>query len=46
MQADMEALHKLLHVRHVTYQFNHRRPMGCPAAAQLLAPLRAGEGEG
>lgn len=25
MQADMETLHKVLHSRHVTYQFNHRR---------------------
>ena len=25
MQADMETLHKMLHTRHVTYQFNHRK---------------------
>lgn len=25
MQADMETLHKMLHMRHVTYQFNHRK---------------------
>ncbi|PSC76193.1 Proteasome subunit beta type-1 [Micractinium conductrix] len=37
MQADMETLHKVLHSRHVTYQFNHRRPMGCQAMAQLLS---------
>lgn len=24
-QADMETLHKMLHTRHVTYQFNHRK---------------------
>lgn len=37
MQADMEALHKVLHSRHVTYAFNHRRPMACSATAQLLS---------
>ena len=37
MQADMETLHKVLHSRHVSYQFAHRRPMGCPAMAQLLS---------
>ena len=28
MQADMETLHKMLHSRHVTYQFNHRKCVG------------------
>lgn len=37
MQADMEALHKKLHTQHVMYQFNHRKPMACPAMAQLLS---------
>jgi 20S proteasome alpha/beta subunit len=37
MQADQETLHKMLHIRHVTYQFNHRKPMSCPAMAQLLS---------
>ena len=37
MQADQETLHKVLHSRHVTYQFNHRKPMACPAMAQLLS---------
>lgn len=37
MQADREALHKTLHARHVMYQFNHRKPMSCPAVAQLLS---------
>lgn len=37
MQADAATLHKVLHSRHVTYQFNHRRPMSCPATAQLLS---------
>lgn len=36
MQADMETLHKVLHSRHVTYQFNHGKPMACSAVAQLL----------
>jgi hypothetical protein len=33
----MEALHKKLHTQHVMYQFNHRKPMACPAMAQLLS---------
>lgn len=37
MQADRETLHKTLHARHVTYQFNHRKPMSCGAMAQLLS---------
>lgn len=37
MQADMETLHKVLHSRHVTYQFSHRKPMACSAVAQLLS---------
>lgn len=37
MQADRQALHKLLHTRHVTYQFNHRKPMSAAAVAQLLS---------
>ena len=37
MQADRQALHKHLHARHVMYQFNHRRPMSCPAMSQLLS---------
>jgi 20S proteasome subunit beta 6 len=37
MQADRAALHKLLHTRHVTYQFDHRKPMSCDAVAQLLS---------
>ena len=37
MQADRQALHKMLHTRHVTYQFNHRKPMSVNAVAQLLS---------
>lgn len=37
MQADRDALHKTLHSRHVMYAFNHRKPMSCPAMAQLLS---------
>ena len=37
MQADRQALHKMLHSRHVTYQFNHRKPMSANAVAQLLS---------
>lgn len=37
MQADRQALHKLLQTRHVMYQFNHRRPMSTNAVAQLLS---------
>ncbi|GAB4819302.1 hypothetical protein N2152v2_006348 [Parachlorella kessleri] len=37
MQADMQTLHKTLHHRHVMYQHNHRKPMSCPAMAQLLS---------
>ena len=37
MQADMQTLHKTLHHRHVMYQFNHRKPMSCPAMGQLLS---------
>lgn len=37
MQADRQALHKLLHTRHVTYQFAHRKPMSANAVAQLLS---------
>jgi 20S proteasome subunit beta 6 len=35
-QADMVTLHKVLRLRHVTYQFNHRKPMTVAALAQLL----------
>lgn len=37
MQADRQALHKVLQSRHVTYQFQHRRPMSANAVAQLLS---------
>lgn len=37
MQADRQTLQKSLHATHVTYQFNHRKPMSCPAMAQLLS---------
>lgn len=37
MQADMQTLHKTLQYRHVMYQHNHRKPMSCPAMAQLLS---------
>lgn len=37
MQADRQALHKLLQTRHVMYQFNHRKPMSSNAVAQLLS---------
>ena len=37
MQADRQALHKMLHTRHVQYQFNHRKPMSANAVAQLLS---------
>lgn len=37
MQADRQALHKMLHSRHVTFQFNHRKPMSVNAVAQLLS---------
>jgi 20S proteasome subunit beta 6 len=37
MQADRQALHKNLHSRHVTYQFNHRQPMSANAVAQLVS---------
>jgi hypothetical protein len=33
----MVTLHKVLQYRNVTYQFNHRRPLGIHALGQLLA---------
>eukprot|EP00271_Cylindrocystis_brebissonii_P011738 TRINITY_DN29659_c0_g1_i1.p1 TRINITY_DN29659_c0_g1~~TRINITY_DN29659_c0_g1_i1.p1 ORF type:complete len:219 (-),score=46.13 TRINITY_DN29659_c0_g1_i1:575-1231(-) len=36
-QADMKALQKTLHARHVVYEQQHNEPMSCPAMAQLLA---------
>ena len=37
MQADRQALHKMLHTRHVQYQFSHRKSMSANAVAQLLS---------
>lgn len=37
MQADRQALHKVLSMRHTTYQFNHRKPMSVNSVAQLLS---------
>lgn len=37
MQADRQALQKMLHSHHVTYQFNHRKPMSVKSVAQLLS---------
>lgn len=34
MQADMETLHKTLHSRHVTYQFNHRKSVASAGAGR------------
>ena len=36
MQADRATLQKMMHARAVMYQHSNRRPMSCPAAAQLL----------
>ena len=35
-QGDIRTLQKLMQVRNVMYQHNHRRPMGVNALAQLL----------